>query len=223
MNEQQKIEFYGFTPVVRDQEILFKDHPTASGLNPRQDPFKLEDFPFPDSQLVQKVKEFVKGKLNEQTFNHSNRIFIYGVADAFLATTKMSFEFKGAIIAREVILANDGAEDQADGVCEAIVRHQDIFVKGGNITTLGQVLQLSTLLDNVGLRAHLIHPDLIAGTCAAFPRKGWSDCFARTIEKELSIKPWCHSTTFEIPGWVEGVPSNFARDVRGNDFMKKYD
>ena len=53
-----------------------------------------------------------------------------GVADAFLATTKMSFEFKGAIIAREVILANDGAEDQADGVCEAIVRHQDIFVKG---------------------------------------------------------------------------------------------
>jgi cyanamide hydratase len=42
----------------------------------------------------------------------------------------MSFEFKGAIVARDLILAQRGPEDQADGVCEAIVRHQDIFVKG---------------------------------------------------------------------------------------------
>lgn len=53
-----------------------------------------------------------------------------GTADAFLASTKMSFEFKAAIVAREEILKYDGAEDQADSVCEAIVRHQDIFVKG---------------------------------------------------------------------------------------------
>ena len=53
-----------------------------------------------------------------------------GTADAFLATTKMSFEFKGAIVARDLILEHGGPEDQADSVCEVIVRHQDIFVKG---------------------------------------------------------------------------------------------
>jgi cyanamide hydratase len=54
----------------------------------------------------------------------------------------MSFEFKGAIVARDLILQLGagggeegkslprGLEDQADSVCEAIVRHQDIFVKG---------------------------------------------------------------------------------------------
>jgi len=42
----------------------------------------------------------------------------------------MSFEFKGAIVAREVLLKNGAVEDQADAVCEAVIRHQDIFVKG---------------------------------------------------------------------------------------------
>ena len=42
----------------------------------------------------------------------------------------MSFEFKGAIIARDLIISKGGHGDQADSVCEAIVRHQDIFVKG---------------------------------------------------------------------------------------------
>ena len=82
-------------------------------------------------------------------------------------TTKMSesFEFKGAIVAREFLIKNGSVEDQADGVCEAIIRHQNIFVKGyvdpqtrlsyfdsevcmysGNITTIGQILQLATIL-----------------------------------------------------------------------------
>lgn len=74
-----------------------------------------------------------------------------GTAEKYLATTKLSFEFKGAIVARDLILSVGGVEDQADSVCDAIVRHQDIFVKGGNITMVGQILQLATILDNVGL------------------------------------------------------------------------
>ena len=42
----------------------------------------------------------------------------------------MSFEFKGAIVARDLILQLKGQEDQADSICDAIIRHQDIFVKG---------------------------------------------------------------------------------------------
>ena len=117
-------------------------------------------------------------ELNLQTYNHSRRVFVYGqaiarthfpnwrfdpdtyylscllhdigTAERFLSTTKMSFEFKGAIVARDFIREHEGVEDQADSVCEAIVRHQDIFVTGGNITMVGQLLQLATILDNVG-------------------------------------------------------------------------
>lgn len=74
-----------------------------------------------------------------------------------------------------------------------------------------------------GRRANLVHPHLIETTCAAFPRKGWSECFAKVIEKELSLKPWCHTSTFERPNWMAGVQSNFATDVRGNQVMKKFD
>ncbi|KAF8644021.1 hypothetical protein AX16_008737 [Volvariella volvacea WC 439] len=245
------IEFYGFTPVPRDPEVLFKDHPTASGANPKQDLFEVTDFPLPDSPLVREVREFVRKELDEQTYNHSHRVYIYGVAlvkthfpswsydfetyylacllhdigaaERFLSTTKLSFEFKGAIIARDLVLKHGGVEDQADSICDAIVRHQDIFVKGGNITMIGQILQLATILDNVGIRANLLHPRLIETTCAAYPRKSWSEHFARIVEKELSLKPWCHTTTFEQPNWKEGIPSNFATDVRGNEVMRQYD
>lgn len=242
---------YGFTPVPRDPDVLFKDHPTASGATPKQDPFEFKDIPLPDSPLIQAVKQFVKEKLDEQTFNHSNRVYIYGTAvtkthfpswsydpetyylacllhdigtaEAFLAMTKMSFEFKGAIVARDVILQHGGVEDQADSVCEAVIRHQDIFITGGNITMIGQILQLATIIDNIGLRANLLHPQLISTTCAAFPRKAWSAHFARVIESELALKPWCHTSTFERPAWVVGVQSNFATDVRGNAAMREFD
>lgn len=41
-----------------------------------------------------------------------------GTAERYLATTKLSFEFKGAIVAREFILEHGGEEDLADAVCE---------------------------------------------------------------------------------------------------------
>ncbi|KAG6820258.1 hypothetical protein H0H93_003266 [Arthromyces matolae] len=79
------------------------------------------------------------------------------------------------------------------------------------------------MANNVGIRANLLHPKLIESTCAAYPRNGWSECFAKTIERELSLKPWCHTSTFEVPNWKEGLPSKFATDVRGNDVMRPYD
>ncbi|KAL1700296.1 hypothetical protein EV121DRAFT_273179 [Schizophyllum commune] len=245
------ITFYGFTAVPRDPEVLFKDHPTASGANPKQELFTAADFPAPESPVVDAVEAFVKKELDQNTYNHSRRVYIYGsalvrthfpswsydpatyyitcllhdigTAERFLSTTKLSFEFAGAIVARDHLLAHGAPADQADSVADAIIRHQDIFVKGGNITTIGQVLQLATILDNVGLRANLIHPQLIESTTSAFPRNGWSEHFAHTIETELTLKPWCHTSTFEVPGWKQGIPSNFARDVRSNEVMKPYD
>ena len=61
-------------------------------------------------------------------------------------------------------------------------------------------------------RANLVHPRLIETTTAAFPRKGWSEHFARVVEKELALKPWCHTSTFEVP---EGE--------RDNEIMQSFD
>lgn len=72
-------------------------------------------------------------------------------------------------------------------------------------------------------RANLVHPELIRTVVEAYPRHGWSECFASVIEEELRLKPWCHSTTFEVPGYKPGEPSQFASDVRGNDVMRPYD
>ena len=72
------VTFYGFTAVPRDPDVLFKDHPTASGTNPKQDHFTAANFPLPDSELVRQVRQFVKTELNEQTYNHSHRVYVYG-------------------------------------------------------------------------------------------------------------------------------------------------
>ncbi|KIY63198.1 hypothetical protein CYLTODRAFT_360351, partial [Cylindrobasidium torrendii FP15055 ss-10] len=85
---------------------------------------------------------------------------------------------------------------------------------------IGQILQLATI---IGTRADLLHTKLIESTTATFLRNGWSEHFACVIEKELALKPWCHTSTFEVPGWKEGVQSNFATDVRGNEAMATFD
>ena len=53
-------KLYGFTPVPRDPDVLFKDHPTALGPSPKQDPFTADDFPLPDTALVKEVGAFVQ-------------------------------------------------------------------------------------------------------------------------------------------------------------------
>lgn len=105
----RNVKFYGFTPVVRDPDVLFADHPTASGSSPKQLPFTVDDFPLPNSPVVTAVKQFVKvsprngmhnhkvrlkscpqNELNEQTFNHSNRVYYYGKQIFDVSSSKLS-------------------------------------------------------------------------------------------------------------------------------------
>jgi cyanamide hydratase len=71
--------------------------------------------------------------------------------------------------------------------------------------------------------ANLIHLELIRTVVEAYPRLGWSECFAGVIMKELRLKPWCHTSTFEVPGYKPGEPSQFAAEVLGNEVMRPYD
>ena len=63
-------------------------------------------------------KHFPEWKYDAEAYYLSCLFHDIGTADRYLATTKMSFEFKGAIVAREFILEHGGEEDLADAVCE---------------------------------------------------------------------------------------------------------
>ncbi|KAJ7269082.1 hypothetical protein C8J57DRAFT_1324523 [Mycena rebaudengoi] len=178
-----------------------------SGNHPTQKPFTVNDFPVPNSPLTIRCERttlvkthFPHWSYDGETYYLACLLHDIGTAENFLATTKMPFEFKGAIVTRDLLIQLGGVEDQAK---------EHILVEG-HITQVGQTVQLTIIL---GTRT--IHPKFIKTTTVAFPRNGWSDHFARAFEKEVDFKPWCHG-----PG---GMPSNVATHVRRNDVMRSFD
>ena len=63
-------------------------------------------------------------------------------------------------------------------------------------------------IDNIGLHAHLVHKATIEDIVRHFPRKQWSSCFAATIRKENSLKPWAHTTVLGEEEFPSGVEKN---------------
>ncbi|UNI17843.1 Cyanamide hydratase [Purpureocillium takamizusanense] len=218
----------------------FVNEPTAVRVN---------DVVFPDDDaVVAFVRDHVREKLPDKTFNHSMRVYYYatailrdqfpersqqlspvtlalacllhdiGTADEHMAASRMSFEFYGAIQARDLLLARGCPRDRADAVCETVMRHQDLGVDG-TITFLGQLIQLATIFDNVSDHpavadfGQVLHPETREDVIAAFPRRGWLGCFADTVRREITQKPWCHTT--HIP--------DFAAKIRGNKLMARYE
>ena len=66
-------ELHGWVAFPRDAAVLLKD---SSNREPA--PLTVDDIPLPDSPLAKEVMAYAKGELNEQTFNHSMRVFYYG-------------------------------------------------------------------------------------------------------------------------------------------------
>jgi cyanamide hydratase len=138
-----------------------------------------------------------------------------------LSDTALSFEYSGALRAREQLLSLGAEAVLADSVCEAIIRHQDVFLGveggdgGGKLTALTAVVQLSTLLDNIGKFAELVHRGTVDDIVAAWPRLGWSGCFSEVVKGEGERKPWCHTSTIGV--------EQFQRDVGANTLMNAYE
>ncbi|KAJ9669582.1 hypothetical protein H2201_000449 [Coniosporium apollinis] len=226
---------YGWTAVPRSQSVLLKD---AQPKDP--EPLKVSDIDLPSSPVIDQVHEYAKKNLPEETYNHSMRVFYYGQAlvkqhfkqfapstetyfltcllhdigttPTNLKATDMSFEFYGGFLSLNLLNECGAPKPQAESVCEAIIRHQDLG-ETGMISTVGQLIQLATVFDNIGQNPQLVHKETIEDVVKAYPRKGWSGCFAKTIREEVKIKPWCHTTVIE----------GFAEGVEGNKLMEPYD
>lgn len=141
-----------------------------------------------------------------------------GTTHDHLRATQLSFEFYGGILALD-LLQNPSekakaTQSQAEAVCEAIIRHQDLGTVG-KLTFLGQLIQLATIYDNVGKFGEIVHADTRVDVNKAFPRNGWSRCFADTIQEENRLKPWAHTTHL---GELD-----FPNGVLENKLMEEYD
>ena len=147
-----------------------------------------------------------------ETFYLTSMLHDIGTGAAFWKTTKMSFDFKGAFVAEKWLLEGGAPQDQADAVAETIIRHQDIGTTG-EITALGGLIQIATLLDNAGACGQLVARETIESVVAAYPRNKWTGCFAQTVREEIVAKPWCHSTHIE----------NFAEKVEANKLMEPFE
>ncbi|EMG50965.1 DDI3 Cyanamide hydratase DDI3 [Candida maltosa Xu316] len=223
---------YGFVKISRDvkQAIPNPTQPT---------PHLSTTLPLNTSPLSKFVYEYAKEKLPIETLNHSIRVYFYSIAiirDQFpqwtlnnevvfvtsllhdigttkenMHNTKLSFETWGGILSRDLILEQtNGNRDYADAVCEAIVRHQDLG-ESGYITTLGLILQISTILDNAGLNTELIHGDTLDAVNKAYSREGWLGCFANAIDYENEVKPWGHTSALGVEEFRNKVLANKFR------------
>jgi cyanamide hydratase len=157
-------------------------------------------------------------RMSPSTLALTSLLHDIGTAEENLSATHMSFEFYGGIKALNLLQDSGCAKDQAEAVCETIIRHQDLGTDG-NITFLGQVIQLATIYDNVSDHPHvenikdIIHDTTRDDVIRSFPRDGWLACFAKTVQQEVQLKPWSHTT--HIP--------EFNKKILGNQLMRKYE
>jgi cyanamide hydratase len=128
-----------------------------------------------------------------------------GTTDAHIASTKLSYEFWAGVHALDLLQnpSVSGGEgkapvEQAESVAEAIFRHQDVQDKG-QVSLVTQLIQLGTLLDNVGAEvpSRWVTRETIEGVNTMWPRAGWSGCFRRTVEKEKQLKPFAMVSRIE--------------------------
>ncbi|KAJ5226148.1 hypothetical protein N7468_007373 [Penicillium chermesinum] len=191
------IKEYGFTAVDSSAtKLLATDAPSTGPVFT-----SVAETPVPKTALAQRINDYVKSRLPLPVYNHSLRVYHYGLAikryrfpewhfsdetyflscllhdigttDENLQATKLSFEFHGGLIALDVLQSpthtSVAPREQAEGVAEAIIRHQDLCEKG-KITAVGQLLQLGTIFDNTGLYEDLVHEATIADVVKSYPR-----------------------------------------------------
>ncbi|OJJ81344.1 cyanamide hydratase [Aspergillus glaucus CBS 516.65] len=201
----------------------------------------VKDTPLPDTQVSKAALEYAKTELPAHTFNHSLRVFYYGLAiarqhfptwkfsdetwlltclfhdigtiDKYTRDVFMSFDIYGGVVALNVLKEHGAPSPQAESVAEAVMRHQD-SVRVGTIHTVGLLIQLATQFDNIGAHKEYVHPNTVKDVTGHYPRRQWSKCFSSKLREEIGLKPWCHTT-------AEG--ESFPHDIEHNALMEPYD
>ncbi|EGU73853.1 uncharacterized protein FOBCDRAFT_136804 [Fusarium oxysporum Fo47] len=130
----------GWTAVPVDAGKIFQNGPYTN----EPDYVDVNSIEFPSNDpIVSKTQQYAKVHLLKQTYHHSMRVYYW---EENITSTRLSFEFQGGIQALDLLNSYGSTKDQAEAVCETIIRHQD-FGTEGNITFLDQLIQLATIYD----------------------------------------------------------------------------
>ena len=227
------IEKYGWTAVPRKVSDLLQQSQASSPAPP----VAVSSIPLPSSPLSTAVHDYAQLELPVETFNHSMRVFYYGItilryafpswmSDSLIETyflscmlhdigttdknihaTLLSFEFSGGMLSLDLLRSLGAPTEQAENVAETIIRHQDLGDVGTH-TRVSALVQLATIFDNMGGQPQLVSKGTIESVTQAYPRKKWSSCFAATIRRENGLKPWAHTTALGERAFPEGVEAN---------------
>jgi cyanamide hydratase len=93
------------------------------------------------------MQHFPSWAVTAETYLLACLLHDIGTTEKNLLATQLSFEIFGGMLALDLLHRQHNAPlVQAEGVAEAIIRHQDLETTTGNITTLGLLLQIGTLL-----------------------------------------------------------------------------
>ncbi|KAK9610113.1 hypothetical protein V6Z98_010181 [Aspergillus fumigatus] len=161
---QNEVEVNGWTSMPANAGAIFDGGPFINV----PEALSIEEIKFPvDDPIVEKTMRYAKAALPTETFNHSMRVYYYGMAITKQQFPKQASALSPSTWALTCLLHDIGTPTTtslqlacplistvAEAVAEAIIRHQDLGVHG-TITYIGQLIQLATIYDNVGAHPYV--------------------------------------------------------------------
>ncbi|KAJ5147375.1 uncharacterized protein N7443_001030 [Penicillium atrosanguineum] len=165
------IATYGFTAVPASASALLTSTPAYPSSSTKAEPIPVSATPIPSSELAQRINSYARSHLPEPTYNHSLRVYHFGLAikryrfahadwdfsdetyflacvlhdigttDENLQKTKMSFEFYGGFLALEVLQDGDGGAPQDQA--ESIA---EAIIRHQDLCDVGKITALGQLL-----------------------------------------------------------------------------
>lgn len=165
------ITTYGFTAVPASASALLTSTPVYSSNTTTPTPLPVSATPIPTSALAQRINAYARAHLPEPTYNHSLRVYHYGLAikryrfphadwdfsdetyflacvlhdigttDENLHKTHMSFEFYGGFLALEVLQDGDGGAPREQAESVA-----EAIIRHQDLCDVGKITALGQLL-----------------------------------------------------------------------------
>ncbi|CRG91911.1 hypothetical protein PISL3812_08965 [Talaromyces islandicus] len=243
--DQDEVGLNGWTSVPADAGVIFDHHSLIN--EPEYIPMDAIEFPF-NHPVVSKTLDYVKQVLHPETFNHSMRVYYYGMAitkqhfpqqatvlspvtwaltcllhdlgtaEENLRATRMSFDIFGGIKALQTLKDFGASSDQAEAVTEAIIRHQDMGVDG-SITFIGQLIQLATTYDNTSIHPHVKNFEKIVNSRT---REEINKAHIRLAWSKFFSGTIQTEETFKP--WCHSTHLvDFAEEIRNNSLMKQFE
>ncbi|KAB8217251.1 hypothetical protein BDV33DRAFT_140936 [Aspergillus novoparasiticus] len=244
MSSNSEIE-YGFTPVISSASALLS---AAKPSTPA--PFtSVADTPTPKTALAQRIDLYARGQLPEPTYNHSLRVYHYGLAikrhvfpswsftdetyflccllhdigstEENLNKTKLSFEFYGGLLALDVLQDGTGPFGNAVAPRDQAESVAEAIIRHQDLCEEGKITAVGQLL-----QLATIFDNTGAYTDLVHPAT------IDEVSRRYPRKQWstCFAATIrrenELKPWAHTTTlgeETFPSKVLGNSLMQPYE